>query len=79
MTTLLKLFWIGVFAVGITVMMALAPPEWDATIEEFASKRVLPIVRMCMLLVPIAGGSWLVLWLASRRQPQQQSRKRRKR
>lgn len=66
---------VGLGAVAIIVMLAFAPPEWDAATQELADTWVIPVVWLCAVSLPIAAaGLWIVARLQSRR-----SRKRRKR
>ena len=69
------LAFVGLGAVAIIAMLAVAPPEWDAASQELADTWFVPVAWLCAVLSPIvAAGLWIVARLQSR-----QSRKRRKR
>ncbi len=69
------LAFVGLGAVAIIAMLAVAPPEWDAAAQEVADTWFVPVVWLCAVLSPIAAAG---LWIVARLQPQRQSRKRRR-
>ena len=57
---------VGLAAVVLAVMLALAWPAWDVATQEFVRDRIVPVVGFGVLSLPLAGLMWLVPRLGSR-------------